>query len=167
MSIWNMLFKKHIAAQPDSPNAPSPYARSMNASSETNENAPFPLEFHFTDRKEEDMNQINSALSGHALSEVTLVHQSGYLATETTTHMETNEKTVRYWFGLDDLVLRCTPAKPGESFHYRIDAMVMDKSTDDCGERWRHAHPDRVMRTMVLMEYPNHYVAVVLHHEKQ
>lgn len=125
---------------------------------------PFTLEFHFQNRKETDINEINEALSKHMLSNLELVTHEGYLATETTTNEVTNEKSIRYWYGMDHCVLECTPEKADERFCYQLDAMVLSKSVKDCAECWRAAHPGRIMRTLMVMEYANVYVAIVLHH---
>lgn len=127
---------------------------------------PFTLEFHFKEREEEDLEEINKALARHALSELELEEHSGYLAKETRTNADTGEKTVRHWYGLDDCVLRCTPATDQDSFIYQISTMTMEKTEMDCAACWREANPGRAMRTMVQMEYADCYAVIVLHHAK-
>lgn len=127
---------------------------------------PFTLEYHFRNRLETDLDQINADLARYELSELKLVDFKGYLATETKTDAQTGEKTVRYWYGLDDCILRCTPAKYGERYRYRIDTMTVDKTLQDGGACWRQANPDRAMRTKVELSFDVMDAIIVLHHKK-
>lgn len=127
---------------------------------------PFTLEYHFRNRLETDLDQINADLARYELSELKLVDFKGYLATETKTDAQTGEKTVRYWYGLDDCILRCTPAKYGERYRYRIDTMTVDKTLQDGGACWRQANPDRAMRTKVELSFDAMDAIIVLHHKK-
>lgn len=127
---------------------------------------PFTLEYHFRNRRETDLEKINADLARYELEDLELEQHSGYLATVTRTDAKTGEKTIRYWYGLDDCILRCTPAKPGEGNYYRIHTMTMDKTTWDCAERWRADNPDRAMRTMVQLSFEEVYAIIVLHHKK-
>lgn len=126
---------------------------------------PFTLEYHFKNRLETDLDQINKALDAYELSGLEFVEDCGYLVTEITLDVATNEQAVGYWYGLDDCVLRCTPAKPGEGFHYQISTMTVEKPAADCAACWREAHPGRIMRTMVQLEFEAVYAVIVLHHE--
>ena len=126
----------------------------------------FTLEYHFRYRQETDLEQINADLARYELSRLELVDSKGYLATETTTDAKTGEKTVRYWCGLDDCVFRCTLARFGMGHSYRIDTMTMEKTTDDCAAFWRTNNPDRTIRTMVELTFPEARAIVVLHHKK-
>ena len=127
---------------------------------------PFTLEYHFKNRRETDLDQINADLAKYELSELELAEYKGYLGTVLRTYERDGEKTVRYWYGLDDCVLRCTPAKPGKGQYYRINTMTMEKTTGDCADLWRTNNPDRTMRTMVELSFPEVRAIVVLHHKK-
>jgi len=127
---------------------------------------PFTLEFHFRNRREEDLEEINRALAKYTLSDLDIVEYKGFLATVTKTDAATGAKTVRHWYGLDDCVLRCTPAKPGEAFHYQISTMTMEKTVWDCAALWRTANPGRTMRAMTELSFADAYAIIVLHHEK-
>ncbi|MBE5804348.1 MAG: hypothetical protein E7316_07545 [Clostridiales bacterium] len=126
----------------------------------------FTLEFHFKNRRETDLDEINRTLARHALSGLKLEDHSGYLTTETTTKPDEEDKIIRYWYGLDDLILGCWPATAQDSFIYQISTMTMEKTEKDCAARWREANPGRAMRTMLQMEYEDRYAVIVLHHEK-
>ena len=128
---------------------------------------PFDLEFHFQNREETDLDQINAELAKHALSNLEIVDRHGYLATQTVTNGSSPDKQIRYWYGLDDLVLHCTPATDKACYHYQIGTMVFNKDEADCCEQYRKTIPDRVMRLSIELECEDVRALVVLHHEKK
>ncbi|MBR5126498.1 MAG: leucine-rich repeat domain-containing protein [Oscillospiraceae bacterium] len=129
-----------------------------------------PNSFDFTyscaNRYEGNLSEMSRELEKYTLSNVEFVTHEGYLATVRQTDVSTGTQSVRYWYGLDKCVLRCTEATADEKFHYRIDTMVVDKSIRDCGAHWRNANPDRVMRVLVELSYEEVNAIIVLHHKK-
>lgn len=129
-----------------------------------------PNSFDFTyscvNRDESNLSEMSRELEKYTLSKVKFVTHEGYLATVRQTDVSTGTQSVRYWYGLDKCVLRCTEATADEKFHYRIDTMVVDKSIRDCGAHWRNANPDRVMRVLVELSYEEVNAIIVLHHKK-
>ena len=58
---------------------------------------PFTLEYHFKNRLKTDLDQINKALDAYELSGLEFVEDCGYLVTEITLDVATNEQAVGYW----------------------------------------------------------------------
>lgn len=128
---------------------------------------PFNLEFHFKNRRESDLLQINNALARYELQNVEFVERRGYLATETTTQVATGEKKTSYWYGLDDCILRCTPAKPGEGQVFQISTMTEEKNVEDCVLLWQENNPGRQLRYKIFLVYEQVYALILLHHEQK
>lgn len=120
------------------------------------------IEFDFEDRKETDLEELNKILSSLKLENLELENSRGYLAV--TRDGEGNLLHKRY--GLDSGTLICTPSKVGHC--YRIDTAVTDRSIDpdEFPEIWRYSHPDRVMRTVITLEYDTNYAYIILHHQR-
>lgn len=91
----------------------------------------------------------------------------GYL--ETTKDGEGNLLHMRY--GLDSGTLICTEA-PGnkEGYTYQIDTVVVDDAAGVEGEDfldcWREAHPDRVIRIAITVEFGSSKAYTIAYHEK-
>lgn len=128
--------------------------------------APFRREFHFRGRQESDLEKINAELRDLELDDLTLEDFDGYLATETTVS-PTGKESVRYWYGLDNCVLTGRRTAPGAGFRYRLEAVTTQGDDELCTEQWRQAHPDRVLRLRIVVEYDNVKAMLLLHHPKK
>ena len=120
------------------------------------------IEFDFRDRKASDLEKLNRILSSMKLVNLELKNSRGYLAQ--TQDGDGNLLEKRY--GLDSGTLICTPAKNG--YGYQIDTAVADRSVDhdEFLEIWRSGHPDRVLRTVMTLEYQTDYACIILHHQR-
>lgn len=120
------------------------------------------VEFDFKDREASDLEKLNRMLSFLKLKKLELKEPRGYLAV--TRDGEGNLVHQRY--GFDSGILTGTPAKDGNC--YQIDTVVTDSSVthDDLLEIWRSTHYDRVVRTVITVDYTESLAYIILHHEK-
>lgn len=120
------------------------------------------VEFEFKRREAADIEKLNRVLAAMKLKELDLENPRGYLAV--TRDGEGNLLHKRY--GLDSGTFICTPARDGDC--YQIDAAVVDHSVDheEFLDIWRSCHPDRVMRTVVSMEFDEASGLIILHHQR-
>ncbi len=120
------------------------------------------IEFNFKDREASDLEKLNRILASMKLEKLELKNSRGYLAV--TQDGEGNLLEKRY--GLDSGTLICTPSRNGDC--YQIDTAVADRSVDhdEFLEIWRANNSNRVMRTVITMEYENDYAYIILHHQK-
>jgi len=124
----------------------------------------FTLEYHFQNRLKTNLNLINVVLAEYELSKLEIVQYHAYLATETETDAATGKQAVNYWYGLDDITLRCTPAKPGEGQSFRISTMTAAKSVQDCALLWQENNPGRKLYSKVFQEYEPVHALIFIHH---
>jgi len=118
--------------------------------------------FTFKDREASDLEKLNKILSSMKLEHLELKDSKGYLAV--TEDGDGNLLEKRY--GLDSGTLICTPSKTG--YCYQIDTAVADRSVDhdEFLDIWRASHPDRVMRTVITLEFDGDFACVILHHQR-
>ena len=96
------------------------------------------------------------------LDRVELKNSNGYLAV--TQDGDGNLLEKRY--GLDSGRLICTHSDNG--YCYQIDTAVADRSVDhdEFLDIWRSCHPDRVVRTLITLEFDSDFAYVILHHQR-
>lgn len=133
----------------------------------------FKMQFDFTNRAEEDLSVINRALSGLPLSLVRVEDHKGYNAVSVTFDhaADTQETTARY--GIDHMVLSCeaNPDEDGDLFTWQVDTASLPKgrvmNSSVFHDLWCTEHPDRVMRTLIQIDFKDYNAFLILHHEKQ
>lgn len=120
------------------------------------------IEFDFKDRDASDLQKLNKILASLKLDNLELKNSRGYLAV--TQDGEGNLLEKRY--GLDSGILICTPSKNG--YGYQLDTAVADRSVDhdEFLEIWRTNNPDRIMRTVITLEYEDDFSYIILHHQR-
>lgn len=126
--------------------------------------SPFTMKLHFQNRLKTNLDKVNARLAEYELSKLELVQHSGYLETETKTDAATGKQTVGYWYGLDDITLLCTPAKPGEGLDFRLSTMTAEKTVQDCALLWQENNPGRKLCGKVFQEYDSVYALIFIHH---
>ena len=122
------------------------------------------ITYHFHNRRQEDLDQINSLLSVMKLEDLQLEDATGYLATSTNAQgVLLNQR-----YGLDSGKLICHIAKDGGGNCYRIDTCVEkdNLNPDDCLQHWRDSHPDRAMRIALVIGFDDVNGYLIVHHEK-
>ena len=120
------------------------------------------VDFDFRDRKASDLSKLNRILSSMNLENLELEDFRGYLAVSQDGQGNLLEKR----YGLDSGTLICTPSRSGYCF--QIDTAVADCSVDhdEFLDIWRSSRPDRVMRTVITLEYNTDFAYIILHHQK-
>lgn len=124
------------------------------------------ITFDFPEREETDLQQLNAMLATMKLKKLKLEDFETYLCTTS----DGNGKILNHRLGLDCGKLVCIPAEDDqESNIYQIGCEVVERPMDsdqyvDC---WRAAHSDRVVRTLIAMDYSGKTGFVVLHHQKK
>ena len=120
------------------------------------------IEFDFKNREASDLVKLNKVLNTMNLETVELKEYKGYLAVT----QDGNDNLLDKRFGLDRGKLEFEPSEKGD--RYQIDTAVADKSVDYDAflEIWRGARPNRVVRTVITLEYENDYAYIILHHRK-
>ena len=102
------------------------------------------ITYHFHNRRQEDLDQINSLLSVMKLEDLQLEDATGYLATSTNAQgVLLNQR-----YGLDTCVEKD------------------NLNPDDCLQHWRDSHPDRAMRIALVIGFDDVNGYLIVHHEK-
>ena len=120
------------------------------------------ITFDFREREAADLEKLNRVLSHMRLKDLKLKEPQGYL--EVTRDGEGNLVHKRY--GLDRGVLIGTPSKNGD--RYQIDTVVLERSvdSDEFLEIWRSNHRDRILRSVIILEFDEALGLTILHHQK-
>lgn len=119
------------------------------------------VEFDFRDREAADLEKLNRVLSAMKLKELELKDPRGYLAVT----QDGDGNLVHQRHGLDSGKLICTPSKDG--YCYQIDTAVVDHSVDhdEFLDIWRSCHPDRAMKTVIIMSFDDTLGFIIIHHQ--
>lgn len=119
------------------------------------------VEFAFKDRKASDLEMLNRVLSAMKLKSLELKDPQGYLAIT----QDGTGNLLHQRYGLDSGTFICTPGKTG--CYYRIDTAVADHSVayDEFMDVWRSCHPDRVVRTVITVDFDEAVGYLILHHD--
>lgn len=122
------------------------------------------IQFQFKNRNAEDLEQLNQMLNAVKLQNLELEDTSGYLATVT----NGKGRLIRKRYGFDSLTMICTPAESEDGYRYRIDTVVADRDIpyEEFLDRWRRGHPDRVIRTVIVMGFGEDLAYILAHHER-
>lgn len=124
------------------------------------------ITFDFPEREETDLQQLNAMLATMRLKKLKLEDFETYLCTTS----DGKGKIMNYRLGLDSGTLICIPAEDDqESDIYQIDCEVVGHPIDSdmYVNGWRTTHPDRVVRTLIAMNYNGKTGFVLLHHQKK
>ena len=124
------------------------------------------ITFDFPEREEADLQQLNAMLATMKLKKLKLEDFETYLCTTS----DGNGKILNHRLGLDCGKLVCIPAEDDqESNIYQIGCEVVKypKDSDQYVDFWWKTHPDRVVRTLIAMDYSGKTGFVVLHHQKK
>ena len=131
----------------------------------------FKIRFEFQDRKPEDIDRVNEALSAMRLSDVRISDLDGYAAKVTQYFPETDRQPqISYRYGIDSLELDCE--EDGEDGAvWQLDACVFPKDgtrdDDAFHDLWCREHPDRIMRSLRVYDFKDTEAFVVLHHGRR
>ena len=122
------------------------------------------IQFDFKNRNTEDLERLNQMLDAVELRELELDNISGYMATTT----DAKGRLVHKRYGFDSITLICTPAKTDAGYRYRIDTAVINRDIphEEYLDRWRTDHPDRVIRTVIVMGFGEDLAYILANHEK-
>jgi len=117
---------------------------------------------HF--REESDLEQLNAMLDTMLLQDLSLEDESGYLCTA----KDEAGNVLYHRYGLDTGTLRCQLARNASGYHYRIDTFTEKSEWDHKMriEKWRAAHPDRVIRYALVVGFENLEGYVLIHHNR-
>lgn len=124
------------------------------------------ITFDFPEREEADLQQLNAMLATMKLKKLKLEDFETYLCTTT----DGNGKILNHRLGLDCGKLVCIPAEDDqESNIYQIDCEVVGypMESDMYVNGWRTTRPDRIVRTLIAMNYNGKTGFVLLHHQKK
>ena len=126
----------------------------------------FKLSFHF-DREVSGLEQLNGALAGLPLSELSIERCDGYLATKTSFDSNGSTTAVTKEYGFDDVAFECQQS-PDEALIYQIEAATFEKGkiTGSYHDIWCAEHPDRIMRVLREVSFDTAEVFIVLHHQR-
>ena len=124
------------------------------------------ITFDFPEREETDLHQLNAMLATMALKKLKLEDFETYLCTSS------NDKgnILDCRLGLDRGTLVCIPAEDDQErdiYQISCEVVAHPMDSDQYVDCWRATHPDRVVRTLIAMDYSGKTGFVVLHHQKK
>ncbi len=123
--------------------------------------------FQFQNREKEDIDKINEVLSCMELSNLQLENFEGYMCTT----YSREKQVIRRRYGFDQGTLVCE-TKSGESkYHYQIMTEAFGEDEDNkiqnYHEYWVEKYPDKIMRTMLKIQFEEAVAHIVLYHERK
>lgn len=132
----------------------------------------FTLIMEFERDKEDGVEALNAVLAAMPLSDLSLEDADGYMKT-TRNYKDGCEVSVRLEYGLDKVVLTCERDEDEPLRIWRLDVETVPAGDEDeenenegYADRWRAAHPDRMMRLFQQIRYQSGDAFLVLHHER-
>lgn len=122
------------------------------------------INFDFSYRRPEDLEQLNAMLATMKLQDLRLENIRDYLATTT----DGDDNLIGYRFGVDSGEMTCKLSKGKSGYYYQIDSVVVDESIghDEFLDVWRASHPDRAVRIVIRSQYDQVAGYLIVHHQK-
>lgn len=122
------------------------------------------INFDFSYRRPEDLEQLNAMLAIMKLQDLRLENIRDYLAKTT----DGDDNLIGYRLGVDSGEMTCKLSKGKSGYYYQIDSVVVDESIghDEFLDVWRASHPDRAVRIVIRSQYDQVAGYLIVHHQK-
>ena len=111
----------------------------------------FRLTFHFDEPSEKDLTRINEALSGLALSNLSLENKDDYIMKLTHYYDDNHTQTETGFYGFDSVTLVCEQREGAKMYRYQIETILDEDrvlDSDMIFAQWKKDYPDRCIRSI-------------------